>query len=413
MAVSILTGKIIDVSRAKHIDEAEHHFREPGNHYRLASELGVETYDCLYSQDYINETKYYRILLYEWFLLVKPGGKIIIDFNDNEILDLAGLKREIGELALYKGKHKCEDSGTDSHLRLTIEKTGSAKRVNADIYKWTFGIVTNGKRLDFIRKSIESIRALKIPEYEIIICGTYSGAIDYDMRYIPFSQLDDKGWITRKKNLICAEAKYANIVVIHDRIYFDTNWHQGMKRWGNQFDVISCPVILTLKNGETSFSNWETMSPGFKLEDDRKLFHTNGKLDTDDWDKNVIIPGPLIIIKKDIWELEPWNESLFWGDAEDIELSHRQHRSGIMIRLNPYSIARAASVSGVTYWAYYEKDPKKLGRFIPGLPYPLLAALRILDMLGFRRDQKLVQYGIRKAKRYFSASSWKEEKSKQ
>lgn len=411
MLKGYFTGKGIDVSKGHYLLEAKHKYIEPGNLYLLRNEVGIETYDYLYSRNFINETKYFRILLYEWFLVVKEGGYIIIEFEDNEIMDYSQLRGEIATLVLYRDRHRIVEEHTEGEKkRIVIQKTQSIKRDQDEINRWTFGIITNGKRRDFIERAIRSIRDLNSPKYEIILCGTYYGEVGGDIRYIPFTELDDKGWITRKKNLVCENAEYENIVVIHDRIYFDRDWFEGAKRYGNYFDVLSCPVYLPVR-GRFIFSNWETLKEDFKLEDDYKLFHSNGALDISDWDKNVIVPGPLIILKKHIWSREKWNENLFWGQAEDIEYSHRQHHSGIMIRLNPYSKAYASSISGITIESYYEKDAKKLGRFHPGLPMPLVLALKALDLIGFRRNQKAVQHFIRQIKKFYAASSWKEEKA--
>lgn len=406
-----IQGKGIDVGKIHTISEAEYMYMDPGNLYLLRNEVGVESYDYLYSYNFINEIKYYRILLYEWFIVVRPQGYIIIDFEENEILDLSSLKKEITTLFIYKDRHQIvEETIKGRKGRIVIKKTVSIKKDEEEINQWTFGIITNGRRKEFLEQVINSIRALKIPQYEIIICGTYYGKIGKDMRYIHFTEKDDKGWITKKKNLICQAAKYPNIVVIHDRICFHPRWFEGMKRYGNYFDVLTNPVILTLKNGKKVISNWETLKEDFKLEDDRKLFHTNGILDFADWDRNVIIPGPLIILKKYVWEKEKWNEDFFWGEAEDIEYSHRQHRRGIMIRLNPYAQAYALNISGVTYRAYYERDYKKLGRYRCELPSYLVYTLKFLDFLGFRRNQRLVSYFIKKLKKKYQASSWKEER---
>lgn len=407
MLETYLVGNGIDVSKEHHISDANHKYIEPSNLYLLRNYVGIEVADFLYAKDLINETKYFRILLYEWFLVVKVGGYLILEFENNEILDHPTLKKEIELLQLYRDRHEIMEEGGKKKY-IVIQKTKSIKRDENEINQWTFGIVTNGKRKDFIEKAINSIRDLRVPQYEIIICGTYFGEIAKDINYIYFTEHDDKGWITKKKNLICENAKHENIVIIHDRIYFDRDWFEGMKKYSNYFEVLSCPVILFLKH-RAIISNWETLSENFRLDDDKKLFHSNGVLDISDWDKNIIVPGPLIIIKKHIWNYEKWDETLFWGEAEDIEYSHRQHKKGIMIRLNSYSKAYASNISGITFSAYYEKNTRKLGKFHYELPMPLIIFLKILDVLGFRRNQRLVQHFSKEIKKLYNVANWKEE----
>ena len=37
----------------------------------------------------------------------------------------------------------------------------------------------------------------------------------------------------QEKNIICEEAQYENLVVMHDRISFAPGWYDRMKRYGN------------------------------------------------------------------------------------------------------------------------------------------------------------------------------------
>ena len=85
------------------------------------------------------------------------------------------------------------------YFRIICKKIESTKINGDSINKWTFGIVSNGLRKDWINLTIQSIRNQKIPQYEIIICGNYTGKKETDIKYIPFKERDDKGWITKKK----------------------------------------------------------------------------------------------------------------------------------------------------------------------------------------------------------------------
>jgi len=403
-------GSGVDVSRIHYLKEALHQYAEPNNLYLLKNIIGVESQDYLFASDIINKTKYFKILLYEWFVVIKIGGYLIIELKDNGILDYLGLKRIINSLKLYQDKYSViEEYEKEGRKGIVIQKKKSIIKLGDSIDKWTFGIVTNGKRQEFIEKSIESIRALHIPYYEIIICGTYFGKKAKDIKYIHFNEKDDKGWITKKKNFICENAQYENITVIHDRIYFDKNWFQGMKRWGNYFDVLSCPIVLPTK--EHNFTNWETVGPGWKKEDDQKMFHSNAKLDPVDWDENVYVGGAFITLKKSTWKTEKWNEDLFWGDAEDIEYSLRQHRNGIIIRFNPYAKVKSFTVSGVSLKGaiHYQKNSQKLGKY--HAPFFLTYLLKFLDFLGFRRNQKVVNYIIKFLKQKTGATDWRMKKS--
>lgn len=400
-----LGGRGVDVSFNHVVKTAIHRYVEPSQLVLLHNEIGFEAFDYLYAKDIINETKYHKILLYEWFLVIKEGGYLVIEFEDNEILDYQGLKDEIDNLQLLKGRQKIvHESSENTRKQLVIKKTQTVKRDDKEIECWTFGIATNGKRTDLLGKLISSIRELNLAQYEIIICGKYNGEISNDIKYIDFSEKDDKGWITKKKNLICENAKFENIAVIHDRVYFAKDWFEGIKKWGNYFDVMSCAFIVEIKN-RRYVTNWESVGKDFRLEDDRNLFHSNGRLDASDWDENAIIPGPIILIKKSIWAIEKWNEDFFWGDAEDIEYSLRQHRSGILLRFNPYAKTHASQISGVVLNQHYKKDVKKLGKHKVPI---ILKPLKIFDLIGLRRNHSKIQWFVRQIKKIQNASSWKD-----
>ena len=67
------------------------------------------------------------------------------------------------------------------------------------------------------------------------------------------------------------------------------------------------------------------------------------KLSYEVWDEYVYIGGMLIILKKHIALEAPWNETRYWGELEDVELTFRQRDLGFLARFNPYSSVEALS----------------------------------------------------------------------
>jgi hypothetical protein len=99
----------------------------------------------------------------------------------------------------------------------------------------SFCIITSGTEDDQLKRSIDSIIALNIPTYEIVVVGGNSeiSNISNRIKWVPFDEssraseiVDNKPgrWITRKKNLSVQNAQYEVCVVIHDYIQFDSNW---------------------------------------------------------------------------------------------------------------------------------------------------------------------------------------------
>ncbi len=360
-------GKGLDVSKEKVIAEADHFYKEPDNLYRISEKHNdLEGFDYIYANNIINSTKYSDILLKEWFYFLKPNGYLVIEFIDNKLLSLYHLIERTH--VLFKGDVKIIEwifkSSLEKNIEervktnlLVIQKTKSIVSKEDHITRWTFGISTNGNREDLVKKFIESVRKQKIPEYEIIICGTYSDRNENDIIYIPFSEKDNLGWITKKKNIICENASYQNIMIVHDRIVLNEGWFEGMKKYGNNFEVLGC--IQLTQDGRRA-GDWSTS--GYKF----RTYHKVGQLDYSDWDKWTFLGGQLFIIKKRVWENIKLNENLFWGDYEDMDFSFSLALNGFITRFNPYSIVTTL-VWQHGNLPYYTKNTQKLGR-LSGVP---------------------------------------------
>jgi hypothetical protein len=137
---------------------------------------------------------------------------------------------------------------------LVLEKKVSFSKKLGNLNEWTFGIVTNGSRDEFLNNIINSIKSLRINRKEIIICGTTKIKLNKKIKYIKFNLKEKKGWITKKKNLIINNSKYSNIAIIHDRVFINSDFVTGMRKWGNYF------FHITLANLLVDVSNAVTLS---------------------------------------------------------------------------------------------------------------------------------------------------------
>ncbi len=200
---------------------------------------------------------------------------------------------------------------------------------NTKTGRWSFGIITNGKRDAWVNELIESIIAQNIPQYEIIVCGTYANPSGYPVRYIKFSENDDKGWLTKKKNIVAANATYENMCILHDRIRLAAGWYEGMRKFGDDWVIQYCGVF----------------SPDGREKHNDALVATaiNGKyvgcnLDHNDWDLTMWVDGAQIITKKALFLKYNLDEELFHREGEDVEWCRRVQRAGFKIKFNPYSV---------------------------------------------------------------------------
>jgi hypothetical protein len=200
-----------------------------------------------------------------------------------------------------------------------------------------FGIISNGDRPEHLRLFIDSVRADMVDEstvYKIIICGPKSliaSQVDEapDILVIDSpKQFADKGWITRKKNLIVSAATSENLMVVHDRYKVSRGFFSALKEYGADFSVL-VPRQIT-KDGQrfpdwvTLGSTWSWLQPSFMKDDD--------------FDDDMYVNGGAVIAKTEVLIHCPWNELLLWNQGEDVEFTRHMRTLGVVPRLAPYVV---------------------------------------------------------------------------
>jgi hypothetical protein len=182
--------------------------------------------------------------------------------------------------------------------------------------KFSFGILTLYENPQQIQEVIDSIDALKIPEYEVLLIGPKN---DQFKNAIEFDENKKQGWITRKKNILVDSCKYDNVVVMHDYYTFDKDWYKNFVEFGDDWDV--CSNAQQLINGNRHFTDWVTW--------DSPVFPRYTAMAYDDWSHTLCMyqSGGYMIVKKDFYKKFPMNEEMTWGTAEDVEWSLRMRTS--------------------------------------------------------------------------------------
>ena len=186
---------------------------------------------------------------------------------------------------------------------------------------FTFGIVTSGNDDNSIQLVINSIEQLNIPEYEIIIVGNSQVSRDRT-KIIPFNENERPAWITKKKNLITQYAKYENVVYSHDYIVYCADWYQGWLQHGDDYKV--CMNRILNADG-TRYRDW-CIWPHNNNFVDGIVTRQRGCLlpyDMTHLSKYLYFSGAYWVGKKDVMTEFPLNESLLWGQSEDVEWSTR------------------------------------------------------------------------------------------
>ena len=201
----------------------------------------------------------------------------------------------------------------------------------------TFGILTSNNSNAFLDVIIKSIVSQGIEHYEILVVGGGGVGADLHIRHIPFDESVKKAWITRKKNLICQEAKYETIVLMHDYVALEDGWYEGFKKFGEDFQICVNPIKRV---DGSRYRDYVFFTP--KLEGslgsaalvpyDVQVPHPLNRL--------LYVSGAYYVIKKSAALENPLCENLGWGEGEDVVFSKELTGKGISIQCNPYSSVR-------------------------------------------------------------------------
>ena len=199
--------------------------------------------------------------------------------------------------------------------------------------EFTFGIITSGTNDHYLNQIVQSIYSQNIPKYEIIIVGKTSISGNH-IRIIDFDESIKSGWITKKKNIIIQEAKYENVVLMHDYIKLNDDWYSGFIKYGNDFEICITKIYTINNRRFRDYTFWPAELPAPFCDsallpyDYKPNIHIN---------KLLYISGSYFIIKKHIAIRYPLNENLCWGMGEDVELCQRLTDNGILIQCNSNS----------------------------------------------------------------------------
>lgn len=180
--------------------------------------------------------------------------------------------------------------------------------------QFSFGIATDYSDTNRLDEIVQSIRNLKIPNYEILMIGNGERHNEIDVNYINFND-GNINWITKKKNILASESKYDNIVLFHDYYVFDSEWYSNFLKFGEDWDV--CSNAQHLITGKRHFTDWVVW--------DSPIYPRYASLNYDDWahTKYMYQSGGYMVVKKDFMLECPMNEHMPWGSAEDVEWSLR------------------------------------------------------------------------------------------
>jgi len=208
-----------------------------------------------------------------------------------------------------------------------ITKLPSVLPKNID---FTFGIITAGGADSNLERIIKSIKGQNMPTYEILIVGETCVKGDF-IRAIPFDETIKRAWITKKKNIIAQEARFENIVFLHDYVELCPGWYEGVLKFGNDFKI--CVNKITNLSGKRfrDFCLFKEFLPT-----ESTLLPYSAKL-TPSLSKLAYISGTYYLVKRDLALSYPLDERLVWNQGEDVLFSQALSRDGVQFKCNPFS----------------------------------------------------------------------------
>lgn len=297
----------------------------PSAGFRLPADYH-ELFDVVYlSEVDLGTIKEWPLIVDEALRLLAPNGVLVLRMSDSPLLSVFALKHQLfcwGQLTPYF-EHQFSD-----HSRLfAVRNQSPFKRGCSQNRNVSFGVVTDGRKPDQLERFVTSICNLQVggdQKVEILICGpsnlnlsNYPTSVQISLIPEP-EEFREQGWITRKKNLIAGQAAYENLVIVHDRYFFPKDFLLQLDEYGFDFGVLSCKQLT--ETGERT-PDWVTLGKTWN-------WTPPAMMDYGDWTPYVYINGGIIIGKTSILRKCPWNELLFWMQAEDVELTRRLQNFG-------------------------------------------------------------------------------------
>ncbi|ULT71493.1 hypothetical protein [Pseudomonas sp. BC42] len=325
---------------------------------------------------------------------------------------------------------------------VTYEKVAKlAAETDDDLDSWTFGIPVGPEDATVLNAVVKRILEIDIPNKEIILCGSPGENFAYfdQVRIVGEDITAPPVQICKKKNRLALEAKYNNLVILHDRVFLPKHFGEMVRRFGPRYPLMTLQSMFfdnRMSMHPRRYSDYHlamgeisrglqglhrtsgaavSIAPSIFTEVERTGFcFANPMRFTNDLSYPT---GSLYVCRKEVWNAFPLDEALFWVEFEDIELGTRAGKAGVPSRVNPFGISQS-----VTSRALFgvrmpiEKVNGKLGYTFPNFfsmlsKKPLLKLSTVLALRKLRTfANKYVAnhegFSIPTGARSISASDW-------
>ena len=208
--------------------------------------------------------------------------------------------------------------------RIARHSERSDPKQTAEPFGLSFCVITGGQRPAKLKNLIESIHVQGIPQYEIIVAGIHENRPD--IIYLPMPEAAAGGRTSVLRNTAAARSKYNHLVFIDDDIVLDEKWFAGIKPHLSKHDFLACKL---LNPDGTRHWDWSTFGGA----------RGHALLDYDAVDDHLYLTSGICAIKTEVWEKIKWDETLGFGECEDVDFSQRVLKAGFRAYLCQESVA--------------------------------------------------------------------------
>ena len=139
------------------------------------------------------------------------------------------------------------------------------------------------------------------------------------------------GAISHKKNLAACHARFDKLCFLHDYVGLEPGWVDGFASFGEQWQVAMNAILNQDGTRHRDWMNWDhpAITPSAKNNSACLMpYHV-----TTDF---MYISGTYFCVKRDFFLDNLLDETLFWGDGEDVEWSLRVRQKTKFV-FNPFS----------------------------------------------------------------------------
>lgn len=333
---------------------ASHALFDAGGDFRLPPfEHGRYRTVYLVEHD-LGRYKQWPLIMDEALRLFRYGkrGTLFVRFRETDLLSIFAFAAFLRRRTDFKFELEYQDAFSNGTIVYCIHCDREA--TEPALSSVEFGLITDGRRPDAVARfaaSVAAIRGIDLIDWSVAVCGPVQSPPKNDNAHPRIRYVDapaahaSRGWITRKKNLLVRTSHAENMLIAHDRYEMPAAFLEQLFEFGADFSVI---VPAQFDVAGEAFPDWVTIGSQWTRTGSATLEHG-------DYSPHGYVNGGVIIGKRQVLSAIAWNELLFWGQHEDVELSRALTAQGVTPRL-----ARSVQLRVTTARPGYASDFERL-----------------------------------------------------